>query len=65
MQTEWDKVKIRARIRRINEMIAFNRQRMIKWPSTDGNAQRMAEIAKLNDELAGLQTLLKREGREA
>ena len=59
-QTEWDKVKIRSRIKRINEMVAFHRQRMIEWPSIDGNAQRMAEIGKLNDELAGLQTLLKR-----
>lgn len=60
MQTEWDKVKIRARIKRINEMVAFHRQRMIEWPSIDGNAKRMAEISKLNDELAELQTLLKR-----
>lgn len=59
IQTEWDKVKIRARIKRINEMIAFHRQRMIEWPSIDGNSQRMAEIAKLNDELGKLQVTLK------
>ena len=59
MQTEWDKVKIRARIKRINEMVAFHRQRMIEWPSIDGNSQRMAEIAKLNDELGELQVTLK------
>ena len=53
-----DKVKIRARIKRINEMVAFHRQRMIEWPSIDGNAHRMAEISKLNDELAELQKMV-------
>lgn len=58
MQTEWDKVKIRSRIKRINEMVAFHRQRMIQWPSINGNAHRMEEISKLNDELAELQKMI-------
>lgn len=58
MQTKWDEVKTRSRIRRINEMVAFHRQRMIEWPSIDGNAKRMAEISKLNDELAELQRMV-------
>ena len=39
-------------------MVAFHRQRMIEWPSIDGNAKRMAEISKLNDELAELQKMV-------
>jgi hypothetical protein len=50
----WDMVKIRSRMRRINEMLAFNTRRMIEFPSIDGNAQRRGEIEKLKAEFQGL-----------
>ena len=65
MQTEWDKVKIRSRIKRINEMVTFHRQRMIEWPSIDGNAHRMAEIGKLNDEMVELKRMLENDEKPA
>jgi hypothetical protein len=64
-QAEWDKVKIRSRIKRINEMVAFHRQRMIEWPSIDGNAHRMAEIGKLNDEMVELKRMLEDDEKPA